>query len=91
MRRDMSDMHAETALWIDGLRKRADEAEHKASGTDVAVRERRELDERLARFRTGLNLMGNDQVPSTGERSTLDKMADELDQAVSKMLAKVGG
>jgi hypothetical protein len=86
----MSDLHAETALWIDGLRQRADKAEQRLATTDSFRDQRRDADERLARFRTGLDLMGSDKKDATPEeRTTLETMADDLDEAVESFLVKL--
>ncbi len=66
-------------------------AERRLSDTDDTLHERRDADERLARFRKGLELMNNDNRASYEERSTLDRVADDLDQAVDNILARFQG
>lgn len=79
----MSDMHAETALWIDGLRKRADKCEGdlKACPTDhqdtVAARDR------LQDLRRRLDGAGQH------DRSDLERMADDVDQAMARARARM--
>lgn len=85
----MSDMHAETAMWIDGLRRRADKAETSMRDCPRDHAETVAARDRLTRLRQGLDESGRDAPPDTDRRSQMEKLADDLDQAISRALVRL--
>ena len=79
----MSDMHAETALWIDGLRKRADKCEGDLKGCPADHQDTVAARDRLQDLRRRLDGAGQD------DRSDLERMADDVDQAMARARARM--
>jgi len=84
----MSDMHAETAMWIDGLRRRADRADTAMSGFPRDHADTVAARDRLAQLRRGLDEAGQLGKHDQGIRADLETMADAIDQAITRALAR---
>jgi hypothetical protein len=85
----MSDMHAETALWIDGLRKRADRSEQRIAAAPEGRRETVDAHDRLRDLRNRLDDAGRDPAHPENDRSSLEKMFDDLDAAITRAIARM--
>ena len=84
----MSELHAETANWLEGLRGRADRAEerlraHPADDEDAvhAHRHLRDLRERLDRLEAETDV-------SHEHRTQIQTMADHLKSALARLVGK---
>lgn len=86
----MSDMHAETALWIDGMRKRADRCEQRIGAAPESKRHAVAAHhDRLREFRTRLDDVERDPARQETDRSSMEKMFDDIDAAISRAIARV--
>lgn len=85
----MSDMHAETATWIDGLRKRADEGEKRMTGAPERKQETADAHDRLRDLRQRLAEAERDHENRDSHRSSLEKMADDIDAAIARAVARM--
>jgi hypothetical protein len=85
----MSEMHAETAGWIDNLRKRADSGERRMAGAPERKQESAVAHDRLRDLRLGLDEAERDHANRDSHRSGLEKMADEIDAAISRAIARM--
>jgi len=82
----MSDTHAETAMWIDGMKRRADAAEKRLSSSEPE--HRAEADGKLSDFRKGLSGHEGRETVDHDQRSALEKLADDLEAAVDRAFAR---
>ena len=85
----MSEMHAETANWIDGLRARADASERRIAGAPERKRETVDAHDRLRDLRGRLDEAERDHKGHEKHRASLETMADEIDAAISRAIARM--
>ena len=85
----MSEMHAETAAWIDALRRRADRCESGLCDLSEDHKDRVDVTDRLGRLRRGLDHACRDSAGAHGRRSELETMADEIDRALARGRARI--
>ncbi len=85
----MSDMHAETAGWIDGLRKRADSGERRMAAAPERGEHAAHAHDRLRDLRLRIDEAEKDHENRDSHRSSLERMADEVDAAISKAIARM--
>lgn len=85
----MSEMHAETAGWIDNLRTRADDAERRMTGAPERKQETADAHDRLRDLRRRLDEAEKDHANRDSHRSSLETMVDDIDAAISRAIARM--
>ena len=84
----MSHMHAETDRWLLALRARADKVEASLGEAGPESEERRAAQERLKSLRAELDETGERRDLGDDRRSHLERLADDLEQALYKALVR---
>jgi len=85
----MSEMHSETALWIDGLRKRADKCEADLGSCPPDHKHTVAARDRLQEMRGRLDQAGQRQAAGHDDRSDLEIMANDIDAALARARARM--
>lgn len=85
----MSEMHAETALWIDGLRKRADKCEGDLGACPPGHRHTVAARDRLQELRGRLDGAAARGAEGHADRSELETMMDDIDAALARARARM--
>ena len=85
----MSEMHAETANWIDGLRARADGCEQRIAADPEGRKRTVDAHDRLHDLRLRLDKAEQDHAGRDSHRTSLESMYDDIDAAVSRALVRM--